>query len=289
MGSVSAAPVELQQVERGAPLGRGAEPQQRAPEGDEIGVPHPVAARADRRKAQPFGARDDPGAAGQFGLAQGQNLPDIAVHAARTGEPRGDGAHDVAMAVGEDRAAEELLRPPAHARQVRGRHQKARIAVGVGEGMGRALQVGERARAVLGRRDEMRAVERPPPPDRRRDHREDILMLQVGVAAQPRGVEHALDEHLRDLLVGPPLMPGDRDAQLRLQCGAQRVDHHRVVVEKHRRQAQSERRRGARAARADGARAERRSAAGQDAPPRQARSGHGSPLRRGRPPDDGPA
>ena len=83
------------------------------------------------------------------GLGLGHDLPDIAIDAAAIGKPCRDGAHDIAMTIGEEDAAKELLRAKLPFGQQRRRHEIAGIAVGVGEGVNAAAQIVDRGRRLF--------------------------------------------------------------------------------------------------------------------------------------------
>lgn len=189
----------------------------------------------DRREAHQIAAPHDPSAGSQFRLALGQHIPDIAVHAAAIGQPRGDGADDVAVPVGEEGAAEERLRRrPRHGQQMRG-DEPAGIAVGVGESVDAAVEILPDGAGRVGGGDEVGAVER------RRKHRELVPMAYEREAADPGRRDLAGQQQRHDLLVGSALDQHDRGAdacrKLLFHGGEQHevgLDHHRRQAERHR-------------------------------------------------------
>ena len=146
------------------------------------------------------------------------------------------------MAVGEQGAGEERVRPLAGFGERRAGLQEAGIGIGIGEGVDVAAQIGEAAGVAGAIDDEIGLVERSPPPERNGDELQSIAVGDEREAADPRGVELAGDEQGRDLLVGAPRHQRHRRSGGALEVGLQAAQQLEVGGEKDRGQPETDRR-----------------------------------------------
>ena len=86
-------------------------------------------------KSEPLRAEHDTRLADELGFSLLHHFPDIAFDAAALSESVGDRADNVPMAVGEEKAPEELGRALPSQREQPARDQIARCAVGIGKGV----------------------------------------------------------------------------------------------------------------------------------------------------------
>ena len=102
------------------------------------------------------------------------------------------------------------------------------------------------ARRMVAADDDVGAVEGSPAPDRHGDQGETVAVLDVGIAADPGGIELPREEQHRHLLVAAPLHEAHRPARMALEVALHERQQARIVVEEDGRQAEGQSRLAAR-------------------------------------------
>ena len=102
-------------------------------------------------------------------------------------------------------ACKELYGRAATAGKICSRDQIARIAVRVRKGVCSSFQIRERLGSVADIGDQIGLIERLAPPLRHTDQSQSVLMLQIGIPANPRRFDRPVQQHGGDFLIGPTL------------------------------------------------------------------------------------